>query len=584
MMMTRRQRAALFLTLSLLPILMAAASLPVAAGPPTSGAGDGPLSSRGSEHTAQAGATGDAPSVGSFDQDGGTGAVGEWTDLTASFADSDGHEDISRSQFVLVAGAHPVGAALSLGYHLPSDRLWLKGGGVCQPGETSELATANFSLDCGHSAAVVQGDVLTVAWHVRPNRCPPGGCGAYTAYGKVVDKTGLRDVDILGSWELRPTAAGMARWTFMVYLDGDTDLEDAGIGDFQELSSIGSDSEVNILVQFDRIPGYDRRYGNWTDTRRFYVTQGMLPWDHAGESIGEANMGDPQTLIDFVQWGMTTYPAEHYAVVIWDHGSGWRMRADQEPLLKDIAFDDSSGGDALDMPELRSALHTLSDGGAEPLDLVGFDACLMGMLEVDDQLIPYAGVRVGSEETEPWTGWPYNDILAGLVSDPGMSASTLGKSIVDAYYTSYGNSEVQSAVDLGPAYGELKGAVNDFAIGLIGGVDGHLDDIATARRRAQEFADTTYIDLYDFAFQTNQFVSDDAINAAAADVMDAVDTAVIREQHGRRWPGAHGISIYFPESVWNYNSLYDGSRGWLEFTAHTQWDEWLRAYYEAGGH
>jgi predicted secreted protein len=378
-----------------------------------------------------------------------------------------------------------------------------------------------------------------------------------------------------------PVACGdQAQWTFLVYLDADNDLEDAGVDDFLEMSSTGSTEDVNIVVQFDRIPGYDSSYGDWTSTKRFLVTPGMTPDpENAIEDIDEANMGDPQTLIDFVAWGISNYPADHYAVVLWDHGSGWRLRTAERPLLKDIAFDDTSGGDGIDMPELRSAMSTITNSGEDPLDLMGFDACLMGMIEVDNQLISYADVRVGSEEAEPWDGWPYDTILSALTGDPTMSADQLGTVVVDEYYASYGDYEVQSAADLQTPYASLNTAVNNFALALMNGLMSHYDEMVTARSNSQEFTYPTYIDLHDFAYEINQYVSDATINAAATEVMNSVNSAIIHERHGSYWPGAHGISIYFPESESSYNSRYDGDQGWLQFTADTQWDEWLHAFY-----
>jgi predicted secreted protein len=379
-----------------------------------------------------------------------------------------------------------------------------------------------------------------------------------------------------------PVSCGQAQWTFMVYLDGDNNLEGDGIDDFLEMSSVGSTADVNVVMQFDRVPGYESRYGDWTDTRRFFVAPGTEPWHYNGVSIGEANMGDPQTLIDFVTWGMTTYPAERYAVVLWDHGSGWRLKDVREPLLKDIAFDDTDW-DAIDMPELRAAMQALAANGAQPLDLVGFDACLMAMIEVDNQLIPYAEVRVGSEETEPAAGWPYGNVLGALTDNPGMSASDLGIVIVGAYYASYGNDGTQSAVDLGNPYTALNTAVNNLAVTLIAKVDTYRAEIRDARTATQKFAYPSYLDLYDFASQVSQRIDDVSIDVAAASVMDAIGSAVVRERHGAAWPGAHGVSIYFPSALSGYDPFYDGDQGWLEFTAGTQWDEWLRAYYADGG-
>ncbi|MFH1331652.1 MAG: clostripain-related cysteine peptidase, partial [Actinomycetota bacterium] len=372
---------------------------------------------------------------------------------------------------------------------------------------------------------------------------------------------------------------GNRDWTFMVYLDGDNNLEAAAVNDFLEMSSVGSNADVNIVVQFDRITGYDTSYDNWTDTRRFLITPGMTPTAAAGTSIGEANMGDPATLVNFVQWAMTAYPAEHYALVLWDHGSGWRLRTLDQPSVEGIAYDDTSGGDGLDMLDLRSALNTLTGGGAQPFDLVGLDACLMAMIEVDNQMRPYADVRVTSQETEPGDGWPYDTILGLLEANPAMTAAELGTIIVDLYYASYGNDETQSAVDLGGVYDTLNTAVDEFAAALIANGAGHIDDIEVARLASQDFFYDYYIDLWDFADWVNITVDDPVIDAAALAVQNAVLDAVIHEQSGPSWPWAQGISIYFPETSGGYDARYDGSAGFLEFTADTRWDEWIHAYH-----
>jgi hypothetical protein len=104
-------------------------------------------------------------------------------------------------------------------------------------------------------------------------------------------------------------------------------------------------------------------------------------------------------------------------------------------------------------------------------------------------------------------------------------------------------------------------------------------EMAKARGETQAFEHPGYVDLYDFAEKIRDWVDDPAIDAAASAVMEAVKNTVLLEQHGSSWPGAHGISIYFPESLDGYDGRYDGDQGLLEFTTITQWDEWLRAYY-----
>ena len=48
-------------------------------------------------------------------------------------------------------------------------------------------------------------------------------------------------------------AATQAKWTFMVYMAGDNNLDGAALRDIEEMARAGSTKEVNILVQLDRI-------------------------------------------------------------------------------------------------------------------------------------------------------------------------------------------------------------------------------------------------------------------------------------------------------------------------------------------
>jgi clostripain len=244
----------------------------------------------------------------------------------------------------------------------------------------------------------------------------------------------------------------------MVYLDADNNLESAGINDINEMEMVGSTTDVNIVVQVDRIPysvlaanneGYadDISNGNWTTTRRYYITQdfdSVQINSQLKSDLGELNTGDPQTLADFANWAVTNYPAKKYLLVIWNHGGGFRSLN----LAKDIAWDDTSGGDKITMPELEYALSTINTQMGKKIDIVGMDACFMAMTEVAYQIKDYADILIASEESEPGDGWPYDTILGELVGNPLISSEQLAVDIVDKYIFSYPYGNVtQSAID-----------------------------------------------------------------------------------------------------------------------------------------
>ncbi len=348
-------------------------------------------------------------------------------------------------------------------------------------------------------------------------------------------------------------------WTLMVYLDGDNNLEDAAIYDFLEMRAIGSDSNVNIVALFDRVPGYSAENGDWEDTRRGIIRQGDVPSDGSdgfqpwGESVGEKNMGDPQTLIEFVMWGMVNYPATNYGIVLWNHGNGWRSNrsdtqseGDDSLPYKSVCSDDTDG-DTLYMKEVRSALDYIEDHGyGLQMNFVGFDACLMGMVEVAYEIHEHADVMVGSESLVPNNGWPYNTILSDLVGDPIMTAAELGSVVVSRYDAAYGD-RTMSAIDL--------------------------SELDTLAARTDTLAQAL-IDNWD--------VNSTSCAQAAFDVIEAVDSAVIAENHGSTGPGSHGLAIYFPEDIGDYNTMYN--EGVVsKFPADTHWGDFLEDFHSSMG-
>jgi hypothetical protein len=404
-----------------------------------------------------------------------------------------------------------------------------------------------------------------------------------------------------------------AKWTFMVYLAGDNNLETYGTKDLNEMKAVGSTAEVAIVAQFDCMS--DRT------TRRYYLsTDQDLGTDCVAE-LPEVNTGDPEALIDFITWAYQAYPAERYGLVLWNHGSGWKDEdiyhiarhhgvADKitrgqvrglasgkpsrtlfhttlEKLVVEavegeraILFDDSSA-DFLDNQEMRSVLQEAVRRIKQPFDLLGFDACLMNMLEVHYQIRDMCHLVVGSQETEPGDGWPYDAVLAPLAEDPDMTPETLGRVIVDAYVDFYrthhrGLLVTQSAVRMTGVETVAK-AVDSLAQALIGSLAdrGTLGLLFGALRSAQTFTDRDYVDLAHLCQLLAEGDPGD-IGSAAQRVVDLLtgetSPLVAEAHHGSEVANAHGLSIYLPARV--LSPLYSQ----LQFAQTYRWDEFLDAF------
>ena len=367
-----------------------------------------------------------------------------------------------------------------------------------------------------------------------------------------------------------PTRAP-AKWTFMVYMAADNNLEPFGIKDFLEMSSVGSNSDVNIVVQFNRTPGYSALYDNWTDTRQGLIQAGDVPNSTWGTSIGEANMGDPNNLKNFVNWGVANYPADKYALVIWDHGDGWRGAT----ATRGVAHDYQSG-DYLENREVGAALA----GVPQNMDLIGYDACLMAMLEVTHQVKDEGSVFVGSEQLEPGDGSPYDPILSQLKANPTWTPAQLGSAIVTNYGASYGGEETQSAIDLSKVNG-LSAAMSQLATAIVTGATAEdIGKLQVHRNNSPYFNDSNYRDLGKFlANVAGDSTISSSIRTTAQTALDAYSGAIIKN-HSSASNGGTGVSIYFqsrgkaPDP--DYNSTI------IDFADDTQWDEFLKKWESLG--
>jgi Clostripain family len=214
-------------------------------------------------------------------------------------------------------------------------------------------------------------------------------------------------------------------WAFLAYIAGDNNLSDAGLEDIQEMCDVGSSSAVHAAVQIDTKGAFD-------GVVRYEISQP----DPTGvahriviERLAELDSGDPDTLRDSLRWGFTRYPARKRVVVVWNHGAGFRTRLPR----RDIAYDDS--GTELDMNEIDGVFDDLGIGPTRRISILGFDACLMNMIEIAHHLRRRAEYIVGSEQTEPGDGWPYENMLAIL--NKNLSTATTARKIVSTYIQSY---------------------------------------------------------------------------------------------------------------------------------------------------
>jgi hypothetical protein len=328
-------------------------------------------------------------------------------------------------------------------------------------------------------------------------------------------------------------------WSMFAYIGGDNNLSDAGLEDIDEMCAVGASANLHASVEIDT-------YGDHTGSIRYEISEPDVTgnaYRKVIKRLSERDTGDPKTLVDALKWTLDRYPARNRLAVIWNHGSGFRAPR------RDIAFDDF--GTSLDMPEVETALRRAGVGTGQPygpLSIMGFDACLMCMLEVVHHFRGQANYIVGSQQVEPGDGWPYDAVLAAANTAP--RPADLAAAIVDAYIADYRRNGVQnvtqSAIDVARTEAVVE-RLHQFGAALLPLVANRRAAMRSARLAAQVFDYADYVDLIDVATRLSRALRDARVTAAANTLIAAARASVVASKTlGRSVAGANGLSVWFP--------------------------------------
>ncbi len=394
-------------------------------------------------------------------------------------------------------------------------------------------------------------------------------------------------------------------WTFMVYMDGDNNLEGAGVEDFNEMEFAfkQSTNEVNVVVQFDRIAEFDTSNGDWEDCKRYAIQKDYdkdVMTSEVVQEMGEVNMGDPDTLVDFVKWSFKYYPAKQYALVLWDHGGAYRGIC-----WDDTDLTEEGDADCITLPELRGALREIKQArGYRNLEIVGFDACSMAQVGVLYEIQEYADIVLASGFVEPGDGWPYERILPKLLSQPTMDKHKLAEIIAQEFQASYSDREddpqdsprtTMTAFNM-TMFPQLVQVMNEFSVELSKIAGDRYENIMFARSRALSydmvpigpFTFTNYCltDLTDFCMK----IIDDPqikfnnmeLTRIAQTVIDAQESCTVASyaypplETTATAKKANGLTVYFPNNI---DTPWDTRYDVLKFKHDMFWDNFLQEHW-----
>lgn len=344
-------------------------------------------------------------------------------------------------------------------------------------------------------------------------------------------------------------------WAIYWYLCG-SDLESNGgfaTSDLMEMMEVALPENVRVVIQTGGAKTWQNNVVDADILQRYvYDSEGLTLVDE----LPPASMGDAATLTDFLRYCKQNYPAEKTAVLFWNHGGG---------SVSGAAFDERYGYDSLTLDEMQTAFGRVweADENNPPLELVGFDTCLMATVDVAGTFAGTARYLVASEEVEPANGWDYTGWLGALAADPAMDGAALGEVICDAYYAgcqavgTHSNATL-SLTDL-TRTGPLLEAYEAFGAEALAAAcedPGFFSRFARIAAQSENYGGNTreqgYTNMVDLGHMARQSAG---LLQTAGDVLKALEDCVLYRVSGPYRTESTGLSCYYSYNG-DLNDLY----------------------------
>ncbi len=332
-------------------------------------------------------------------------------------------------------------------------------------------------------------------------------------------------------------------WTILVYLCGsDLESEDGcATLDINEMAEATASDDYIYVVQTGGTNSWDNDYISSDSIQRLSISNGKVT---VLQELEAQNMGEADTLANFLAWGVENFPATNTGLVLWNHGGG---------SIYGVCYDENFDDDSLTLKELDQAFTMASPYVDNKLEFVGFDACLMSSIETANILVPHANYMVASQETESAYGWDYTAIGNYLAEYPNCNGAELGATICDSFYASAEVSDEDyestlSCVDLSKVdtlmdslnlfYSDLYDATTDSTT---------LAEVSRSVSEVLNFGGNNSTEGYTNLIDLGGMVSSLSKYSNYSDtVLQSLNDCVVYSRYGEDRQGSTGLSILYP--------------------------------------
>lgn len=397
------------------------------------------------------------------------------------------------------------------------------------------------------------------------------------------------------------------KWLFLIYMAANNDLYPYASRNIREAARNAPD-DVYIIVQTAE-PGNKK-------TKRYLIENKKITLLNPEENL-KLDSGNEDTVVDFVLWSIKHYPADHILFDFWDHGTGcldpdYRRSINPIELFKlnpntmmleldrsrgylslfeasrGVCFDETYGS-YLNNQKIERCLKRIKQETNKKIDIIGFDACLMSMVEMASLLHPYADLMVASQEVELGAGWRYDLILEIFQQNKIVEPKDLAIHITKAYQEAYAditNDYTLSAIDLNLTE-KLNIQIDLLAKILIECINEIPENLTKKCLRSIKtqncFDEPTYIDLKSLlekfvamlskktkSNKTHKLIQE--LEKVLHNLKHEYNNTVLANEAGPNINYATGLSIYLPE-----RRIHHSYKN-LDFFKKNSWGNFLEHY------
>lgn len=169
-------------------------------------------------------------------------------------------------------------------------------------------------------------------------------------------------------------------WTILIYANGNNELEPEIWQSLLDAEKVGSNCNVNVVIQIGRAdyklvklirPDIDLKSNNsWTGVRRYFVNKGDSSLVGTLKMI---NMADPKQLHHFIKWGMRSYPAKKFMLILGGHSY------DCVGMMIDYS---RKAPYIMGIPEMVRVINMAANEVGKKIDILLLDTCSSNSLEL----------------------------------------------------------------------------------------------------------------------------------------------------------------------------------------------------------